>query len=225
MHIIHSIQRPGPEIVRGLEQQSSATVHEAMGRIGAMHSSIKPIYSGMRLCGPAVTVKCHLGDNLMLQKARDRAKPGDVLAVDSSQFTEAGYWGEIMTWQAKVRSLGGLVTNGGVRDTLQIKAIGFPVFSGAVSIKGTVKETLGTINLAISCGGVLVNPGDIILGVEDGVVVIPLQEAEAALKKSRERAAKEERIIERVKAGESLFDILGFRDVLQRKGCLEEEEK
>jgi 4-hydroxy-4-methyl-2-oxoglutarate aldolase len=222
MHVIHKVQRPDPELVKALGEQASATVHEAMGRRGAMHSSIKPIYSGMRLCGPAVTVKSQAGDNLMLQKALDMARPGDVLVADMGEVTEAGSWGEIMTWQAKVRGVVGLVTNGSVRDTLQIKAIGFPVFSRAVSIKGTVKETLGLVNHPVSCGGVVVNAGDIVLGDEDGVVVIPLKEAKTALEQSLQRAAREEKLLQRIKAGESMFHIMGFHEVLKRKGCVEE---
>jgi 4-hydroxy-4-methyl-2-oxoglutarate aldolase len=224
MHVIHKIRRPDSELIKAFSEQTSATVHEAMGKRGAMHSSIRPIYSGMRLCGPAVTVKSQAGDNLMLHKALYMAKRGDVLVADMGQLTEGASWGDIMTWQAKVRGVAGLVTNGSVRDTLEIKEIGFPVFSKAISIKGPVKETLGLVNHQISCAGVVVNPGDIILGDEDGVVVIPLQEAAEILQKSKERVAQENKIIERIKAGENMFEILRLGDVLQRKGCVEESE-
>jgi 4-hydroxy-4-methyl-2-oxoglutarate aldolase len=224
VHVIHKIKRPGTELIKTFSEQASATVHEAMGMRGAMHSSIRPVYSGIRLCGSAITVKSQAGDNLMLQKALYMAKPGDVLVADMGQFTEGGSWGEIMTTQAKVGGVAGFVTNGSVRDTLQIKEMGFPVFSKAISIKGTVKETLGLVNHPISCAGVVVNPGDIILGDDDGVVVIPLQEAEEILQKSKERVAKEIKLMERIKAGETLFEIFRFGDVLHRKGCVEESE-
>lgn len=211
------------DLVKAFAGQSSATVHEAMGRRGALHSSIKPLCSGMRACGLAVTVKCQAGDNLMLLKALDMAEPGDVLVADMGGLTEGGPWGELASLQAVAKGLKGFVTNGSVRDALAIKELGFPVFCKAVSIKGTVKESLGYINYTISCGGVVVNPGDIILGDEDGVVVIPLLEAEEVLAKAKERVAKEQTLAEAIHAGKSLFEMLGFHEILKQKGCMEEE--
>ena len=223
IHIIRKIKRPSLELVKAFAELTSATIHEAMGKRGAMHSSIKPLYSGMHACGTAITVKSQAGDNLMLHKALDIAKSGDMIVADMGQLTEAGSWGEIASLQAKIKGIVGLVTNGSVRDALEIKKLEFPVFCKAVSIKGTVKESIGYINYSISCGDVVINPGDIILGDEDGVVVIPLQEAEEILIKSREIIAKEEKLIKRIQAGESLFEISGYQEVLKRKGCVEEE--
>lgn len=221
MHIIHQIKRVDPSIIAEFCLQDAATVHEAMGRKGAMHSSIRPVYKGLKLCGSAITVKSHLGDNLMLQKALEMAKPGDILVADTGDCTEAGSWGELMTWQAKMKGLKGLVSNGSIRDTAQIRKMDFPVFCKGISIKGTVKETVGLINHPISCGGVIVSPGDIILGDDDGIVVIPFDLAEEALSKAKARIEKETKIIERIRNGESMFDIMGFGEKLKDKGCIE----
>jgi len=218
-HIIEEIKRPDEDLVKEFSYQSTATVHEAMGKRGAVHSSIKPLYSGMRLCGPAVTLKGHAADNLMLLKALDMARPGDIIVADMGQMTEAGPWGEITTFQAKVRGVGGFITNGSVRDALAIKESGFPVFCKSICIKGTGKEALGYINYSVSMGDTLVNPGDIILGDEDGVVVIPLQEAEEILQKSREREEREAEQKKRIKQGDSFFHFMGYDKVLQDKGC------
>ncbi len=222
INIIKNVRKPAARLVQGFSEQSTATVHEAMGRRGAMHSSIRPLFSGMRACGSALTVKCQAGDNLMLLKALDMAEAGDVLAVDTGQVTEEGPWGEMTTIQAVIKGVAGLVIDGCVRDSMAIREHGFPVFCRGVSIVGTAKETVGYINHPISCGNTLVNPGDIILADEDGVVVIPLDEAEEILKKSQERVAKEARLVERMRAGESLFAITGLQELLDRKGCTEE---
>jgi len=158
-----------------------------------------------------------------LHKALDIAKSGNIIVADMGQLTEAGSWGEIASFQAKIKGIVGLVTNGSVRDSLEINKLEFSIFCKAVSIKGIVKESIGYINHYISCGDVVVNSGDIILGDEDGVVVIPLQEAEEILIKSREIIEKEEKLIKRIQAGESLFEMSGYQEVLKRKGCVEEE--
>lgn len=223
-HVIRKIQRPEPELLALYHEQSAATVHEAMGRRGAMSSRIKPIYSGMKVCGPAVTVRCQVGDNLMLLKALYVAQPGDVLVVDAGNFNEQGQWGEIASLAAQVRGIAGLVTNGSVRDGLAIKAMGFPVFSMGLSIKGTVKETLGSVNHTICCGGVTVHPGDIVLGDDDGVVVVPREEAADVIKKAQAREDKEAKVMKLLREGKSLLELYRFDQVLVQKGCIEEEE-
>lgn len=222
-HIIKNYPKPSPRLIEAFSQQATATVHESMGKRGAMHSSIKPLYSGMSACGSAFTVKAQAGDNLMVLKALDIAQPGDILVVDVGQVTEEGPWGELTTIQAKIKGLAGLVIDGSVRDSLRIKEHGFPVFCKGVSVIGTAKETVGYINHPICCGNTIVKPGDIILADEDGVVVIPLAEAEEILKKCQERVAKEDKMIERMRAGESLFAMGGFQEILDRKGCQEED--
>jgi 4-hydroxy-4-methyl-2-oxoglutarate aldolase len=222
INIIKNYKKPSRELISAFFEQSTATVHEAMGKRGAMCSSIRPLYSGMKACGSALTVKAQAGDNLMILKALDLAQTGDMLVVDVGQVAEEGPWGEMTTIQAKIKELAGLVIDGSVRDSLAIKELAFPVFCKGVSVVGTAKETVGLINHPISCGNAIVNPGDIILADEDGVVVIPLNEAEEILKKSKDRDIKEEKLVERMRAGESLFSIGGLQEVLDRKGCIEE---
>lgn len=214
--------KPSRQLIDEFLKQDTATVHEAMGQKGAMHSSIKPLNSGMKACGPALTVKSRAGDNLMILKALDIAQQGDILVVDAGEGTENGPWGEMTTIQALIKGLAGLVISGSIRDSLAIKEHGFPVFCKGISIMGTAKDALGLINHPICCGNVIVNPGDIILADEDGVVVIPLSEAENILKKCKERVEKEKGLVERMHSGETLFSLAGYQEVLDVKGCSEE---
>ena len=223
-HIIKNIPRPDPAVVEGLTRHGSATVHEAMGRIGAMEHDIKPLARGMKVCGPAFTVKTQPCDNVMLIKAIHEARPGDVIVMDCGRCVEAGPFGEVIATECVAKGIAGLVTTGSVRDTAEIISLGFPVYSAGVSIVGTVKESIGLINHTICAGGVIVNPGDVILGDDDGIVVIPREKAEEALKKSDARVAKEDKVMERIRAGESLFDIYGYDSVLKRHECVEEQE-
>lgn len=223
VHIKKNIPRPPEELVKAFARHGSATVHEAMGRFGAMNHTIKPLARGMKVCGPAFTVRMQAGDNVMLLRAIHDAKPGDVIVADAGRCQESGPFGELTATECKIKGLGGLVTTGSVRDSAEIIGLGFPVFSSAVSIVGTVKESLGLINHPISAGDVIVNPGDIILGDDDGVVVIPLAQAEEVLEKSDARVAKEAKILEQIRAGGSVYDIYGYEAVLKRQGCVEED--
>lgn len=223
IHIIRHIPRPDPALVQALARHGSATVHEAMGRFGAFNRTIKPLARGMKLCGPAVTVKAQAGDNVMILRAIRDARPGDVIVVDCGRCPESGPFGELMATECQVKGLGGFVTTGSVRDSAEIIAMGFPVFSSGVSIVGTVKESLGLINYPISAGDVIVNPGDVILGDDDGVVVVPLDRAEEVLAASDARVEKERATLEKIRAGGSIFDIYGYDQVLRRQGCREEE--
>lgn len=223
IHVIKTIPRPDAALVEKLSHHGSATVHEAMGRTGAMERTIKPLARGMKICGPAFTVKAQAGDNVMILKAMREARPGDVIVVDCGRCPESGPFGELAAAECQTKGLGGFVTTGSVRDTAEIIAMGFPVFSSGISIVGTVKESLGLINHPISAGGVIVHPGDIILGDDDGIVVIPLAGAADALEKSDARVAKEAKTLEKIRAGGSIFDIYGYAAVLERQGCVEEE--
>jgi 4-hydroxy-4-methyl-2-oxoglutarate aldolase len=220
--MIRNISRPSAELVAGLAKHGSATVHEALGRIGAMDSAIKPLARGMKICGPAFTVQSHPGDNLMVLKAIKEAKRGDVIVVNFGRIINSGPYGEMTALECKTKGLGGFVTTGSVRDTAEIIEMGFPVFSAGVSIVGTVKESLGRINHPITAGDILVRPGDIILGDDDGVMVIPQERAEEALRKSDERFAKEAAAMEKLRAGASIFDLYGYQAVLDRQGWTEE---
>jgi 4-hydroxy-4-methyl-2-oxoglutarate aldolase len=196
-----------------------------MGRIGAMHHAVKPLARGMKLCGPAFTVKSPAGDNVTILKAIREARAGDVIVVDCGRILDAGPFGELTCLECKTRGLGGFVTTGSVRDSAEIIASGFPVFSAAVSIVGTVKESPGLINHPICAGDVIVRPGDVLLGDDDGIVVIPLEKAEEALEKSDARLAKEAAVMEKLRAGGSIFDIYGYQAVLDRHGWTEEQER
>ena len=223
IHIMKNISRPDKELVEKLSHHGSATVHEAMGRFGAMNRTIKPLARNMKICGPAFTVQAQAGDTVMILKAIHDAKPGDVVVVDCGRCPESGPFGELMATECQTKGLAGFVTTGSVRDSAEIIRMGFPVFSSGISIVGTVKESLGLINYPISAGDVIVNPGDIILGDDDGIVVIPLAHADEILKKSDARVEKESKTLEQIKAGGSIFDIYGYEEVLRRQGCVEED--
>ena len=190
----------------------SATLHEAAGKIGALPSGIKPIASGMRLEGPAFTVSSPAANNLWLHKAIAVASAGDVLVVEVGGHYEAGYWGEIMTVAAQARGVVGLVIDGCVRDAEQITALGFPICSRGLCIRGTGKSTTppGSLNEPIDIGDVTISPGDLIVGDGDGVVAIPSDRVEEVLEKSRRRLDKEAAVMERLRKGETTLDIYGW---------------
>lgn len=203
-----------PEILEGLARHASATLYEAAGRIGAMDSAMRPVGAGMRLCGPARTVRCQPADNLTLHVAVALAQPGEVIVADVGGFVEAGHWGEILTVAAQQRGVVGLVINGSVRDVAAAQQRAFPVFAGGVSMKATVKEVLGSIGQPIVCGGIAVRQGDIVVGDDDGVVVLPRAKAGEALTAAITRETAEGEIMRRLAAGELTLDILGFRGKL-----------
>ncbi len=215
---VNDHRRPSPDLVRAFATVAAATAHEAQGRTGALASGVKPIYPGMRLLGPAFTCECPPGDNLTLHAALKLAKPGDILVCATGGFTEQGLFGDVMASCAKGNGIAGLLTDGGVRDGATIRDIGFPVFARAQSIIGTVKESLGPIGRPVVVGGVAINPGDLIIGDDDGVVVVPLDTVEAVLAASREREKKEERFREALLAGKTTWDMLNLDALLRSKG-------
>ncbi len=220
--VITKIERPEKKILVQLGEIAPASAYEAQGKTGAMMSDIKPIYSGMKICGPAITVQCHPGDNIMLHKAIAIAQPGDIIVACVS-YSEAGYWGEVLTVAAQAIGVRGLVIDGSVRDGLAIKKRGFSVFSRGLCMKGTVKETVGFINYPLVCGNVLINPGDIILGDDDGIVVIPREKAQETLKKSQDREKSEQMMMEKLTSRElTTLELLGLDKVLKAKGLQEE---
>lgn len=223
IHVIKRIPDVKKDIFEALLAHSTATVHEAMGRRGAMNAEIKPISKGMKMCGRAITVRCHAADNLMLIKAISMAKPNDVVVCDMGRLLNEGPFGEVLAVECIARSMAGLVVTSSIRDSADIIKHGFPVFSAGLSVCGTAKATLGTINHPISCGDEIVNPGDIVLGDDDGVVVIPNSEAEDVISKANERVFKEADVMKRIRNGESLFNIYGYQKVFDALGCLEEE--
>jgi len=192
IHVITKIQRPPQELIEKFKPIAIATVYEASGRKGFVNPKIKPIFRGMKLCGPAFTVQTVPGDNLMLHKALEKAQEGDIIVATVGDEYEYGYWGDLMATQAKAKKLGGLAIDGCVRDSEEIIEMGFPIFSRGLAIRGTVKASLGLINYPINFGGNGINPGDLILGDDDGIVVVKFQDCQEVLAKSKERIQKEE---------------------------------
>lgn len=190
----------------------AATIHEALGRKGALPSAIKPVGPEMKVCGPAVTVQSPPGDNLWIHRALYVARPGDVLVVSTCGGYEYGYWGEILSAAAMARGLGGLVIDAGVRDRDQLCDFGFPVFSRGLCIRGTGKdfEAEGFINVPITIGDVRICPGDMIVGDADGVVAVGQDAVAQGADDARAREAKEAAIVERLRNGETTFAIYGW---------------
>ncbi|MBC7330920.1 MAG: 4-carboxy-4-hydroxy-2-oxoadipate aldolase/oxaloacetate decarboxylase [Synergistetes bacterium] len=222
MHVRRGFERPERELVRAFSELSSATVYEASGRKGAVSNLIRPAYWGIKVCGTAVTVQCGPGDNLMLHKALEVAQEGDVIVAVTGGAYEYGYWGELMTVSALARGIAGLVIDGCIRDSEEIVKMEFPVFCRGFSIRGTTKEILGLINYPITLGGVVVNPGDIVLGDNDGIVIVKKEDAKDVLEKALKRVANEEKKREVLKTGVSSVDYNNLREVLDRLGLKEE---
>jgi 4-hydroxy-4-methyl-2-oxoglutarate aldolase len=188
----------------------TATLHEAMGRKGALPHHIKPISPRMRIAGPAVTVSSPPMDNLMLHQAIYVAEPGSVLVVEVNRGYEGGYWGELMTIAAQQRKLAGLVIDGCVRDADSIEHLWFPVFSRGLSVRGTDKQGGGHINWPVLVGDITVNPGDLVVGDRDGVIAIPAAEISSTLEAAQQREAKEEQTKKDIVAGKSTLAIYGW---------------
>jgi 4-hydroxy-4-methyl-2-oxoglutarate aldolase len=223
IHVKTKFERPAEDVVERLAKFSSATIHEAQGRKGALSSRIKPIDRSMSFCGPAVTVRCAPRDNLMLQVAIHYAQRGDVVLVGAGEFPEAGTFGDVLGNAMKAKGIAAMVTDSGVRDTADLIDLGLPVFSGSISIKGTVKETLGPINHPIVFGDEIVYPGDILRGDADGVVVVRREEAEDVIKLSQARVDAEDELIKAYHAGGTTIELCKLTEVLKAKGLLVEE--
>lgn len=220
MPVFADFARPDPALVAAFRTQCAATVHEAMGQKGAMVSAIRSLAIGSRICGPALTVDCRPADNLAIHAAVRAGRPGDVLVVDAKALVDVGYWGDILTTAAQVGGLAGLVIDGSVRDVAVIRGMGFPVFSRGISLRGTTKVLPGAVGVAITCGGVPVAPGDIVLGDDDGVVVVPRAEAVAVLERAQERERREEEIRQRLTGGATTIDLLGLEEKLRSVGLV-----
>ncbi len=198
------------DLITQLGKFSAATLHEALGKIGNLPSAIKPISKTMKVCGPAYTVKTMPRDNMLLHRAYAYAQPGDVIVADCSGYYEAGYWGDLMSLGAKTKGINGLVINACVRDADDIEAMGFNVFSRGLCIVGTSNHGDGTLNQPIIIGDVLINPGDIIVGDRDGVVVIPQNRILEAIEKATARELKEENTRRQLREGKTSLQIYGW---------------
>ncbi|OBR50042.1 4-carboxy-4-hydroxy-2-oxoadipate aldolase/oxaloacetate decarboxylase [Paraburkholderia tropica] len=218
--VIRNIQRAPLEVCFGLAEQGVATVHEAMGRDKLMQPHLRPIFAGAMIAGPAVTVLAAPGDNWMLHVAIEQCHPGDVLVVGVMTENTDGMIGDLISTALKARGVRGVVIDAGCRDVRTLTQMNFPVWSRAVSARGTVKATLGQVNMPVVCGGVLVNPGDIVVADDDGVVVVPKDEANTVLALSRERAAKEEIARARYATGEFSLDASNMRPALAAAGLV-----
>jgi 4-hydroxy-4-methyl-2-oxoglutarate aldolase len=222
IHVRKNIERPSLEIVRAFSALASATVHEASGRKGAVNNAIKPIAGGVKLCGPALTVQCAPGDNLMLHKALEIARPGDVIVADVAGACDFGYWGGLMSVSGISRKLGGLAIDGCIRDSREIIGMGFPIFCRGFAIRGTVKNTLGLINYPTVFGGVMIEPGDLILGDDDGMVAVKRAECEEVLAKSIKRVNAEDEKTKVLKTGISSVEYNNLGKVFEALGLKEE---
>jgi 4-hydroxy-4-methyl-2-oxoglutarate aldolase len=216
--IVRTITRADAGLISRLGAAGVATVHEAQGRSGLLRPYMRPVYPAARVAGSAVTVLCAPGDNLMIHAALAVVQPGDVLVVSTFSESTDGMFGELLAESCRAHGVAGLVIDAGVRDTTELTALGFPVWSKAVSAQGTTKTIPGSVNVPIVCAGQSVHPGDVIIGDADGVVVVPRDAGGAVAAAADQRLAKEGASRARLKAGELGLDMYGLRDVLAQRG-------
>ena len=216
--IVRHVERPEASLIRKLGEFGVATVHEAQGRSGLLRPYMRPIFPAARIAGPAVTVLCHAGDNLMIHAAIEVCKPGDVVVVATKSESNDGMFGELLATSFQSHGISGLVIDAGVRDVAELTAMGFPVFSKAICAQGTVKETAGSVNVDIVCAGALVQPGDVIVADIDGIVVVPRRNTIEVRLRCEERLAKEAKNRERLRSGELGMDLYGLREKLKTLG-------
>jgi 4-hydroxy-4-methyl-2-oxoglutarate aldolase len=215
---VKTIVRADSASVAALATFGVATIHEAMGRSGLMQPILRPIYPGAKVCGTAVTIFAHPGDNWMLHVAAELLRPGDVAVLGTSTENADGMFGELLATSFRARGGLGLVSDAGCRDTAELHAMKFPVWARAVHSKGTVKATVGSVNTPIVCAGALVHPGDVVVADDDGVVVVPRNRAPKVAEACAAREAKEAGTRKRLAAGELGLDVYGMREPLARAG-------